>query len=257
MEPKEKEYKLLEKETNAKVNKYNADADLVRQESKKALIPSLSKEQQEVLNRETDTYKKLEDTFNKVQSSNEQILGAISEGEKLVSQGKKKETGYYDRIAVTAYLQQLDPQSAVLAAEYLGATNINKLSGILSAGLSPDKLSEAINDWASASLTESLQPAQRTRLREAVMSNFATKKEVFHKQVQPILRRVQARGITSPGTTEAILGRPPVAAELDDVTSTIWSAGDGPRQTGAGIAPATQTPAGGVPRVKSKAADLK
>lgn len=229
LELKQKEYGLAEKETNAKINKDNAQADLARKEAERVLLPTMTKEAREQMNTHRADWNKLDKERATVDSANLSINSNLDEAERLDAAGRGADAKFNDRAAVTAYLKQLDPVSAVLAAEYEGARNSGHLQEILN---NPkfSTVPKQAKDFMFAALAGTLQPAQRTALRQAANTDYKAKTKIYDEQTSVIFNRAAQDGIPSPSL---IAGPRWNMNQIDEQTRGIWTGLSEPKKPGA------------------------
>lgn len=213
---KKQELGLSQRETAAKIDKLRAETEVARKEAQK-VATGLDKTALEAAKFEQQNYDKLNEKQYKVKVANAETTAALDNADRLAAEGKTDLAGFEDRAAVTAYLKQLDPESAVLAAEYAGAKDIGKLTGLLNSTFKD--IPQAFKDYLLAGASGTLQPQQRKMLRDAANANFNARSSVFRDETKRILRRAQQAGIPN---GVMIMGREPTPEEVDEITAKNW-----------------------------------
>ncbi len=205
---KKKEYKLLERKTNADIEAKQAERDAVR--------ASIGKPDSKMVaaadERAAKTMEKLDASFDKIQTINTSINDFVS---KIVQDKKDgKSTTAAEKAAITTYLKGLDPDSAVLAAEQLAFVLGGTKEDLLNS-LRDNTLGDYLTDTVLGRITE----AKLAGLQESANLKFSREKQAYNDRVKKTLRAAYESGSTNP---MSILGRAPLESELDEVTSKAW-----------------------------------
>ena len=248
LELKKKEYKLAERETDAKIAKYKADIAAGREAAGKP-DSALAKT---ALERATKNIDKLDESFQKVAKLNDKTNEAVNRI--LENRRAGKSTAADERLIITTYLKGLDPDSAVLAAEQLAFIDAGNRESFVNALTSKDE--GALSNFFTNTILGRMDESKLAGLKTSVDSNFKTEKAAYQNQMRKQLRAAYEGGATNP---QAILGRNPTPEEVDEVTGVAW--GIKPTQSEgrqAGAIPTAEQPTSKVQGVKkSRAADLK
>jgi len=195
-----------------------------------------NKQVEAIREKEAANFDKLNEKQAKVVTANAEINSALDEADKLTTAGNSIAAGFADRTAITAYLKQLDPESAVLAAEYSAAKDINKLTPLLESKFKdlPDKLVV----YLKAGMTGTMQPDTRALLRQSANTNFQARDNIYKQEVGRVLKRAQKLGVPDP---VMVMGRAPRDGELDEETAAAWGLDVKPRQSSATTPPKKET----------------
>lgn len=244
---KEKEYKLAERETAAKIAKYNADIAATRAAAGKP-DSAMAKT---ALERATKNIDELDKTFIKTAKLNSKTNEAVTRI--LENRKAGKSTAADERLIITTYLKGLDPESAVLAAEQLAFIDAGNRESFINALTS--KEDGALSNFFTNTILNRMDENKLAGLKESVDSNFKTEEAAYREQVRKQLRSAYESGVTNP---QSILGRDPRPEELDEVTSKTWGVALPTPARPETKAVQSEQPTSRVPGVKkSRAADLK
>ena len=241
---KQKELKLSERETNAKIDKMKQDTQI----AKAAAGKPDSKVVQATIETADKKLAPITKDFLSVEKLNTQINQNVKEAIEARRTGKSSAAA--ERAAITSYLKQLDPQSAVLAAEQSSFIEAGDREALLNALTS--KNAGDLSSFVEDKVLGRMDASRLEGLRNAANSQFKVAKDAYASQIKPILRSAYEGGVTNP---LQLLGRQPTAEEVDEVTAKAWGVSGPSKEPSTAPVPASKMP--GVVSYKSADEFLK